>query len=248
MTNGTMLPSDNRPYPPPSNVIALLQRLRRRNLPERIDAEYLRASGITDSLNARTLFALRFLRLVEGDSPTQALRSIAKSSDEEYQEILQGLIREAYHDVFEFIDPTEDSQDRIVKVFQRYDPASQRQRMVVFFLGMCREAGIPTLDAPRNRASSASTKAKVTRPKTSRSASPASGRAVQEQSAQRQQADQKSSGPSDLHPLLEGLVRSLPAAGAFFPTEKRDQWLQMMSNAMAYVYVENQQDGEEDDA
>ena len=131
-------PETNRPYGPPSNVTAVLHRLRSRNLPDRVDAEYLRDAGVSEGTVGRTLFALRFLDLVADDGqPTQALRSIHTSTDEEYRTILSGLVREAYSDVFNVIDPAEDSQDRILNVFRRYTPASQRNRMVIFFLGMC---------------------------------------------------------------------------------------------------------------
>ena len=56
----------NRPYAPPSNVASVLQRLRSRNLPDRIDAEYLRDAAIPEGTVARTLVALRFLGLVTG--------------------------------------------------------------------------------------------------------------------------------------------------------------------------------------
>lgn len=153
----------NRPYPPPSNVIAVIQRLRSRNLPERTDVEYLRDAGVPEGSIGRVAFALRFLGVVEDDAPTPALRAIATSTDEEYRAILAGLIRDAYSEVFEVVDPATDSQDRIVNFFRRYSPASQRARMVIFFLGMCREAGIPTLDVPRQRMSSVSSGPKQAR-------------------------------------------------------------------------------------
>lgn len=164
-----------RPYTPPSNVTGVLQRLRSRNLPDRVDAEYLRDAGVPEGTITRTLFALEFLGLVEEGEPTQALRSIAISTDEEYQAILSGLVRQAYEDVFKVIDPAQDSQDRIVNFFRRYTPASQRDRMVIFFLGMCREAGIPTLDAPRQRSSAAQPKLRTAKgePRSPRRALPA---------------------------------------------------------------------------
>ena len=53
--------SANRPYTPPSNLISVLERVRSRNLPERIDLEYLRDLGIPEGTVHRTFFALRFL-------------------------------------------------------------------------------------------------------------------------------------------------------------------------------------------
>ncbi len=42
MANESEEQTTNRPYGPPTNVTSVLARLRSRNLPERIDAEYLR--------------------------------------------------------------------------------------------------------------------------------------------------------------------------------------------------------------
>jgi len=226
VTEATREQPTNRPYPPPSNVVTLLHRLRSRNLPEQIDAEYLRDSGIPEGTIARTLFAMRFLGLItEAGEPSQALKSIAVSTNEEYQSILSGLIREAYREVFNVIDPAEDTQDRILNVFRRYIPASQRDRMVIFFLGMCREAGIPTLDIPRlRRMSTAKTLRQETKATTS--------------TAKKERVTVRSVAPG-IDPALDGLVRSLPAAGTPLSQERRKQWLEMAEATLKFVYPDN---------
>ena len=55
MVTDTGRDSNNRPYPPPSNVVSVLQRLRSRNLPEQIDAEFLRDANIPEGTINRTL-------------------------------------------------------------------------------------------------------------------------------------------------------------------------------------------------
>jgi len=218
----------NRPYAPPSNVVAVLHRLRSRNLPERIDAEYLRDASISEGTVSRALFALRYLGLTgEAGEPTPALRTIHTSTDEEYRETLAGLVREAYADVFNVVDPSEDSQDRILNVFRRYTPASQRSRMVIFFLGMCREAGIPTLDTPRQRS--------MGEPRTRNRPSAAPRR---ESVATRQQSgrDAGKGSRSNVSPALEGLVASLPPPGTPMDEERRQQWLEMAKATLAFVY------------
>lgn len=219
----------NRPYGPPSNVISVLHRLRSRNLPETVDAEYLRDAGVPEGTLGRTLFGLRFLGLIdEAGNPTQPLKSIHTSTDEEYRAILAGLIREAYAEVFNVIDPAEDSQDRILNVFRRYTPASQRSRMVVFFLGMCQEASIPTLDVPRQRAMSGGRQ--VIRPSPVR-VGDAGARA-------RPRVKAALPSISDAAPALEGLIRSLPSPGTPLSQERRQQWLKMAEATLAFVYPE----------
>ena len=219
----------NRPYTPPSNVKSVLQRLRTRNLPDRIDNEYLRDSGIPEGTIARTLFALRFLGLIdEGGLLNEPLKSIHTSTDEEYQAILSGLIREAYKEVFNVVDPSQDTQDRILNVFRRYTPASQRDRMVIFFLGMCREAGIPTLDVPKARAMGA-TRATTETPRIT--STKAAGAIPRREGA-------KITTITGIDPALEGLIRTLPAPGAPLSLERRKQWLDMAEATLRFVYPE----------
>lgn len=218
----------NRPYPPPSNVISILSRLRNRNLPEVVDAEYLRDASVPEGTNSRTLFALRFLGCIVGaGEPTPALRSIAISTDEEYMATLAELIREAYSEVFVSVDPSQDDQRTIVNFFRRYTPASQRERMVIFFLGMCREASIPTMDVPRKR--------------TSNVVAGGPGQAPGSSPQQRtRQGPAKRAAPkgTSAAPALDGLIQSLPPIGQAFPQARRDQWLDMVRATLAYLYTE----------
>lgn len=220
----------NRPYPPPSNVITVLHRLRSRNLPERIDSEYMRDAGIPEGTISRTLFAMRFLGLLnEASGATEPLKSIHTSTDEEYQAILSGLIREAYREVFNVVDPAEDTQDKILNVFRRYTPASQRDRMVIFFLGMCREASIPTFDVPKVRAMGG---AKPSRQQTERIAKKGAG------TTPKGEGGGMRPPVIGVDPALEGLVRSLPATGEPLSPERREQWLTMAEATLKFVYPE----------
>ena len=218
----------NRSYPPPSNVTAILGRLRNRNLPEVVDADYLRDANIPEGTNSRRLFALRFLGLIRGaGEPSPALRSIATATDEEYMSTLAEVIREGYTEVFVSIDPSQDTQATIVNFFRRYTPASQRDRMVIFFLGMCREAGIPTLDVPRQRSSGASPGVKQQR---------GANLPIKERRP-RQNSGTGSPPPRvTVAPALDGLMQTLPPAGTTFPQHRREQWIDMVRTTLAFLY------------
>lgn len=217
-------PATNRPYAPPSNVTALLHRLRSRNLPERIDADVMLDAGISEGTIGRALFAMRFIGLIgEAGEPTEALRTINASTDEEYQATLAGLIRDAYVEVFNAVDPAEETQDRILNIFRRYTPASQRSRQVMFFLGMCREAGIPVLDAPRQRHMAGATPAR---------------QAAQLRTRRQADSTQRKSSIKGMNPALQGLIDSLPPEGTALSAERRDQWLKMAEAALSFVYPE----------
>jgi hypothetical protein len=141
-----------RPYAPPSNVIAVVQRARSRNLRDRIDSDFMRLAGVPDRAHNRVATALRFLGLIdEGRRPTDTLRALAAAREEEYRDLLSAAIRSAYQEDFDRVDPAEDTHAQIVDAFKPYEPRSQHDRMVMLFLGLCREAGIPVSEAPRER-------------------------------------------------------------------------------------------------
>ncbi len=141
-----------RPYAASSNVRAVLQRTRTRNLPDKIDDDFLQLADISPVVFGRVREALRFLGMIDKNGQrTAKLEAIAASTDEDYKTLLESAVRDAYSDDFERVNPSEDSQGKIVSAFRRYEPRSQTARMVMLFLGLCREAGITVLDAPRER-------------------------------------------------------------------------------------------------
>ena len=141
-----------RPYAPPANMQAFLHRLRRMNMPPGITRDLLKTIGISENIIPRLFATLRFLELItDKDEPTDTLRGLAGSTEDEYRQLLEKTIRSAYADDFQSIDPSRDTQERVMNAFQRYTPRSQHSRQVMLFLGLCREAGIPTVDVPRRR-------------------------------------------------------------------------------------------------
>ena len=225
----------NRPYGPPSNAIDVLQRLRDRNLPDRVDADFLRDAGVSVNLVGRTMVGLQFLGLVDHDEPTEALRSIAISTDEDYRTTLEGLVRSAYSEVFDVLDPEKDSQDTFTNFFRRYSPASQRSRMVTFFLGMCREAGLEVLEAPKPRRSSVATSR--SRPRSISSSKKTQAAQPSPEQHQRQGAQVPSA--------IQMLVASLPPEGTPLAPERREQWLKLAGAALEFVYPETSEQADD---
>jgi len=141
-----------RPYAAPANVIAVLNRIRTRNLPETINSDLLRVAGVPENSLYRVMQALQFLNLIHEDGdPTDTMIALAGSTDAQYRELLGKVVREAYRSEFSVIDPSQDPQPRIIDAFRPYQPRSQTSRMVMLFQGLCREAGMPVFDAPRER-------------------------------------------------------------------------------------------------
>ena len=99
----------------------------------------------------RVIQALRFLNLIAEDGvPTETLKAIAGAPENEAKSLLETTVRAAYATDLHAIDPGQDAQSQISDWFQRYQPRSQTSRMVMLFLSLCREAGIPVKDKQMN--------------------------------------------------------------------------------------------------
>lgn len=224
MTNGE---EQFRPYAAPSNIIAVISRARTRNLPETINNEFLRIAGVPEVVFGRVMQALRFLNLVHKDGrPTESLEALAGSKEAEYHELLGTVVRDAYRAEFSLIDPGQDPQPAILDAFRPYQPRSQTSRMVMLFMSLCREAGIPILDVPRQRSMSSvkSRKLGMRASVTTMKATPRRERGMEE-----------TVGVS-ISPALQGLVRSLPAPGMPLSPERRKQWLEMAEVTLKFIY------------
>jgi hypothetical protein len=147
---------ERRPYAPAANVLAVIERVRRLNLPQSVDTDFLRLADVPEGSLGRVAFALRFLGLTDANArPTDQLRAIARATEDEYRELLAGVVQAAYAVDFARVNPAEETQTKIVSAFQRYEPRSQTTRMVMLFLGLAKAAGIPVMEAPRDRANQA---------------------------------------------------------------------------------------------
>jgi hypothetical protein len=141
-----------RPYAPSANVVAVLQRIRRMNMPPKISREFLLGASLSAAIAPRVSAALRFLSLVdEEDRPSDTFKALASSTEDDYKKLLEQTIRTAYVSDFQNMDPATDPQQEIIDTFQRYTPKSQHSRQVMLLLGLCKEAGMVVFDSPRER-------------------------------------------------------------------------------------------------
>lgn len=131
------------PYAPIKNVLDTIHRLRDRGVPNPLTPESVQSIGVPEGNAHRTVFAMRFLGLIdEAGAPTPTANRMKEASTAEYPVVLGEIVRDAYQMVFELVDPAKDSEIEIADAFRRFDPAGQRFRMVPLFLGLCAEAGI----------------------------------------------------------------------------------------------------------
>lgn len=194
------------PYAPRAAVLGIIDRYRDRGLQSPFTQDVLLRAGVSESLVPRTLQALKLLDLVDGEGvPTVHMEGLRRASTEEFPERLGDVLRASYADVFAYVDPAEDSIERISDAFRSYTPSGMRDRAVSLFIGLCERAGIRPEAARREP---------VPKSRSARSAAPARRTANGSTSTSRPAQSKRETfhSPDDLPPALLGLLRQLPKA------------------------------------
>lgn len=199
----------------------------------------MRTAGVPEGMVSRTLAALRFLGLLtEANEPTAEWRALTDVSPETFPQLLAGLVRAAYADVFALVDPAVDSQERVRSAFQQFQPKSQIDRMVSLFLALCNEAGIPTRDAPKRRPTKAqqSDGKQPLSPPTTKTAAGKAGIRFTSQASAVLMRPQSAFGESKTITLRGGGQLSLHVTTTFFslPREDRDFVFGLLDQLSAY--------------
>ena len=138
------------------------------------------------------------------------------------------ILQNSYADVFVIVDPATDLRDKIDDAFRQFEPAAQRERMVILFVGLCKEAGVniassePGTQRDRKPVAERQTRGKPPRRK-----------AVQSQSevsaiAESPQIDILKSEPRVNYELVAALMRQLPTDGKWL-SNQRDRWLKALT-------------------
>lgn len=232
------------PYTSPSSVTTVIERYRDRGLQTPFTVEVLAKAGVSDGLAPRTLQALELLGLIDKDGePTEQFTALRVAPQEEFQERFAAILRGAYGEVFSFIDPAQDSRERVRDAFRSYKPIGQQERMVTLFLGLCAYAGLIE-QAPRRP----NTQARVRHTRTSASArAPSRGGSTRVQPAPAENPEpaarnlftldfKEAPQQAGAHPLIQGLLRELPPIGGNWPAEKHKAWLELQAAAFKLLF------------
>lgn len=220
----------NAPYAPTNAVVDVIRRFRDRGLPEPVTKAALEQVGVSQGNAPRTLQALKFLGLVDEEGrTTDTFTRLRQASTEEYPNTLGEVIRSAYHSIFGIVDPAQDALTVIDDAFRGYSPASQRDRMVRLFMGLCHEAGIVSEEqlpnrqsqSPRQQSSRKSTSKRTQQPKTT-----AERTAVDEEP----KSETEDAAAHDYR-LVNVLIQQLPRDGKWTDA-RRTLWINAMTSAV----------------
>lgn len=227
------------PYAPPAAVLSIIEGFRDRGLQTPFSLEVLTRAGVSESLAPRTLQALKLLDLVDSDGqPTQPFIDLAKAPQAEFAERLAAILHAAYQDVFKFVNLEVDDYQRVRDAFRHYKPRGQQERMVTLFLHLCNQAGLTEeiLKPPRTAKGSGGQSARPRRPQKnadSRATTKPSAVTAPKMEAEFTASPTPSSGQ---HPLIRGLIQSLPESGSEWPQRSRDAWVKAALANFNLVY------------
>jgi len=140
-----MYSSDEKfaPYASIGNVISVIRRYRDYGTPKIIDLTEMQKAGVSEGNASRTLVTLRFLGLIEENGePSPLFLQLNKARSDEYSKVLGDIVRNAYTEIFNILNPEVANDIEINDAFRGFSPSKQRDRMASLFLGLCKEAGI----------------------------------------------------------------------------------------------------------
>lgn len=210
------------PYASIGSILDILNRYRSRGMPTPFSSEVLGRAGVSDSLIPRTLQSLQVLELMDKNGmPTDTLEALRLAPTTEYPQRLEEWLKSVYADVFAFVEPSTDDEERIRDAFRHYTPTGQQDRMVKLFISLCEEAGI--------------------REKTKKETKPRTRTAITKKApAIKRQRNKPPETPNQINPNLPsaiaGLIGSLPSEDKGWTQQQHDKFIKTFEAVLDFCY------------
>ncbi len=219
------------PYAPVSTVVDTLRRFRNNGVRDTITPAELKRFGVADGMATRVAKCLDFLGLIDNDfRATTALSELIKAGSDDYPLVMAGILQKAYRPIFDIVNPETATDTQFADAFRGFEPQAQRERMVALYLGLCREAGLVSLDrvpAPRSQATQKRPviKSGVSTASNGMKNTGTNSKVEDDQHQHRdQQNGKKFNEYAPEYELLASLLVQLPKNG-IWTKQRRDRWL-----------------------
>ena len=229
------------PYAPYANVLTIIRHARDKDLKEPVTSKMITTLGVPEGNATRTMQALRFLKLVDEEGYlTESFKLLGNAPSDEYPSLLEQVLRDAYPIVFNALKPATATDQQYVNAFRLYQPKAQRNRMIILFKGLCREAGLIPGGAPETL-----TRPRVTMNKSGKSSASANGarkpqselketlfEAEPEYVSTLQASQSETVTPitsTEEYAIMLGVLRKLPFADKAWTQAQREKWLKAVA-------------------
>lgn len=220
------------PYIPFQTLLTFVKQLKVDGLPPQIDKSVL--SKFSGGTQGQLKVALRSMGLMDDNKPTPDLEAMVEALDTpQFEPLLGRLLRQTYPYVFalDLMTATPTMFADAFKVTGAKEDVSRKCR--TFFLHAAKRAGVPlgnrilTGSVPRTPSNGARRKLKAPKPAAEAPNPPADN-------GEQGKVDKKKTGKD--HPLVEGLLLTLPDPGKKWDTDSRVSWLRMAAFIFENIY------------
>jgi len=210
-------------------------------LPSQFDRSFW-GHKFSGSGGGQLMAGLRFLGLLDGDTPQDRLETLALASDAERKELLTQLLRDVYG--ADFIASLPKTTPRLVNerlaALGTTDATHAKARS--FFVNAAKAVGLSMPPQVAKQARNKPTVARRTPTKTKGDA--ASAAEVPDIKETGEEAIERQHLPAKLHPLVRTLLADLERDGGAWTARSRNRWRVMWDQALDYAYPATDEEGE----
>lgn len=230
VTQVPLTPNGPAPYAPPGSVISVVTHHRDRGLPTPVTTGVVaRVLDSGEALASRVMTTLRLLDLVDKEGTIQpAFDEMARAtSQEDFRARFADVVRSAYADVLNYVDPATADIARIEGQFRNYTPRGQVARQAALFRGLCLFTGMIPRDAEHSpKAAPSRSKATGKLPQGGKGKQSPRHAVVKTPVPEKQlpPPPPQPDGSAAEHPLVQGILLALPQPGAEWPLAERAAW------------------------
>jgi hypothetical protein len=211
-------------------------------IPSQFDRSFW-GSKYSGATGAQLMTGLRFLGLLDGDTPQDRLEELALASEAERKPMIAALLRDSYGAAL--VDGLPKATPKMVRdaLFERGATEGTFRKAQSFFINAAKAADLPMPVAiakqARNKPTTARRNGAAVKPK-----GPTAPKETQPTPEDKLQGAVLHKLPSSLHPALVPILDDLPKIGPDWHRDAHDRWLETFKAVLDYSYPVKEAPGE----